>query len=154
MTIPQNFTRVDPHSKIILNKNDQICMIGNKPWWLPAWLSNIINKILAWCPGINRLTVSYNGEYHYLKLEKAYTDGDSIYMIYRMTSDIAPVIVIVIAAGALLLSFINGYLTAVAIRKQTGVIGQSLFSLGLLALVVAFAVYAWRRWIALPGRKK
>ena len=153
MTIPKNFDRVDLYSEIMLTTNDQICLIGDKPWWLPGWLPDIVYKILAWCPGVNRLTVSYGGEYHYLKLEKAYTDDSSIYVIYRMTSDIAPVVVIVIAAGALLLSFLNGFLTAVAIRKQAGIIGQSIFILGLLALIIALAVYVWRRWI-IPGGKK
>lgn len=154
MTIPENFERVDPHSEILLRKNDQICLIGDKPWWLPGWLPDIVYKILEWCPGVNRLTVAYASEYHYLKLEKAYTDSNSVYLVYKMTSDVVPVVVIIIAAGALLLSFLNGFLTAVAIRKQTGAIGQGIFTLGLLALIVTLAIYAWRRWIAVPGGKK
>lgn len=143
MVIPSGFKKVTRESTDAVEKGDDVLLIYSKPWWIPSFLKNIAGWILQYHPAIKRVTIAQGGEYHNLKFKTAEIkkdiedDKDYIYLYFEMSDDSlsAGIIVALIAGGAVII-FLTGYLAAVAIRKESGRIGQSIFTFLLLAVAV------------------
>lgn len=133
----------------VLAKGDELCFIYKKPGWADPY-STVYDQVLEKNPGAKFITVSHGGKQHYMRLVKAYTSENEFYLIYIAESDLVPVIVVVALVAFLIGLFLGltiGSLLMIAIRKQAGILGQTIFTIVLVLVIGLGLWFVVKKWI-------
>lgn len=145
--LPSGFT--ESTKQDVLAKGDELCFIYKIPGWADPY-TNVFDIVIDKNPGSRFVTVSHNKKQHYMRLVRAYTSENEIYLIYIAESDVVPVIIVVALVAFLIGLFLGlgiGSLLMIAIRKEAGRLGQTLFTV-IIVLVIGIGLWlAIKKWV-------